>query len=137
MRRGTVLLSTLIVLTLLLLVMGVMAQVLADDLAATRRRGNAMYAAELARSGLAWAKGAMASGRALQPQTLKTEGGEVEIRVETKEDGLKIVATGRVLSGRTVLLEREARLEVGTPVRHVDAPPTPPVAPVETPVVVK
>lgn len=137
MRRGTALLATLVVLTLLLLVMGVMARLLFDDLGETRRRANAMYAAELARSGIAWAKGAVASGHAFQPETLKVAGGEVEIRVETKDDGLKIVSTGRVVSGRNVLATREETLDVGTPVRHVDAPPEPPVVPAEDPVVVE
>ncbi len=137
MRRGTAILATLVVLTLLLLVMGVVARLLFDDLASTRRRANAMYAAELARSGIAWAKGAMAAGHALQAETLKVDGGEVEIQVETKEDGLKIVSTGRVVAGRKVVATREERLDVGTPVRHVEAPPAPPVVPVEEPPVVE
>jgi len=137
LKRGTAILATLVVLTLLLLVMGVMARLLFDDLGSTRRRANAMYAAELARSGIAWAKGAMVSGHALQPSTLKVDGGEVEIQVETREDGLRIVSTGRVVSGRRVLATREEALDVGTPVRHVEAPPAVPVAPVEEPVVVE
>jgi hypothetical protein len=136
-RRGTAILATLVVLTLLLLVMGVMARLLFDDLGSTRRRANAMYAGELARSGIAWAKGAMASGRALQPVTLKVEGGEVEIRAETAKDGLKVVSTGRVVSGHNVLSTREEVLDVGTPVRRADVPPAPPVVPVEEPPVVK
>lgn len=137
MRRGTALLAALVVLTLLLLVMGVMARLLFDDLGATRRRGNVMYAAELARSGIAWAKGAMASGHVLQPETLKVAGGEVDIRVDTQDDGLKIVSTGRVVSGRRVLATREEKLDVGTPVRHVDSPPAPPVVSAEEPAVVE
>jgi type II secretory pathway pseudopilin PulG len=137
MRRGTALLATLVVLTLLLLVMGVMARLLFDDLGETRRRANAMYAAELARSGIAWAMGAVGSAHAFQPETLKVAGGEVEIRLETKDDGLRIVSTGRVVSGRSVLATREEALDVGTPVRHVDAPPVPPVVPAEDPVVVE
>jgi len=136
-RRGTAVLATLVVLTLLLMVMGVMARLLFDDLGSTRRRANAMYAAELARSGIAWAKGAMASGHALQPTTLKVDGGEVEIQVETKGDGLKIVSTGRVVSVRRVLATREETLDVGTPVRHSESPPAVPVAPAEEPVVVE
>jgi len=136
-RRGTAVLATLVVLTLLLMVMGVMARLLFDDLGSTRRRTNAMYAAELARSGIAWAKGAMASGHALQPTTLKVDGGEVEIQVETKGDGLKIVSTGRVVSVRRVLATREETLDVGTPVRHAESPPAVPVAPAEEPVVVE
>jgi hypothetical protein len=136
-RRGTAILATLVVLTLLLLVMGVLARLLFDDLGSTRRRANAMYAAELARSGIAWAEGAMAAGHALQPGTLKVEGGEVEIQVDTKAGGLKVVATGRVVSGRTVVATREEALDVGTPVRHVEAPPEAPVVPVEEPPVVE
>jgi hypothetical protein len=130
-RRGTALLAALVVLTLLLLVMGVMARLLFDDLGATRRRANAMYAAELARSGIARAKGAMAAGHALQPETFRVAGGEVEIRVETGEGGLKIVSTGRVVSGRAVVASREEKLDVATPVRHVEAPSEAPAVPPE------
>jgi len=101
------------VLALLLLVFAVLAKLLADDLAETRRRGNAAYAEELSRSGLAFARAAIAAERGLQPVTLAVAGGRIEVRPEVTEKGLRVVAVGTVRSGGAVLARREASFDAG------------------------
>jgi hypothetical protein len=101
------------VLALLLLVFAVLAKLLADDLAETRRRGNAAYAAELARSGLALARASIAAGGGVEPAARNVAGGRIEVRPEVTEKGLRVVAVGTVRSGGAVLARREASFDAG------------------------
>ncbi len=112
-RRGFALVAVTGVLALLLLVFAVLAKLLAADLAETRRRGNAAYAEELARSGLAWARASLAAQRGLAPARLEVAGGRIEIAPEVTEKGLRVVAVGLVVHGGTVLARREAAFDAG------------------------
>ena len=77
------------------------------DLASSRRRTNAAYAAELARSGTDWARGALLARGGLPAATLRVEGGEIDVATQELPDGrLRVVATGRVRSGEATLAAR-------------------------------
>ena len=105
--RGSSLLLVLGILTVFGLVLGVLANVLMTDLASSRRRTNAAYAAELARSGTDWARGALLARGGLPAATLRVEGGEIDVATQELPDGrLRVVATGRVRSGEATLAAR-------------------------------
>jgi len=134
--RGFALVAVTAVLGLLLLVFAVLAKLLADDLAETRRRANAAYARELSLSGLAWARAAIARGGALAPETLEVAGGRIEVTPEITERGLRVVSVGFVTSGRAVVARHAAALDTGTVARQLPEPPSVPVPePTEPPVV--
>jgi type II secretory pathway component PulK len=107
--RGSSLLLVLGILTVFGLVLGVLANVLMTDLASSRRRANTAYAAELARSGTDWGRGALLARGGLPAATLRVEGGEIEVATQELPDGrLRVVAIGRVRSGEaTVAARRE------------------------------
>jgi hypothetical protein len=113
------------VLAFLLLVLSLLAKLLSDDLAETRRRGNAAYARELARSGLAYARAAIAGGSGLAPEMLEVEGGQIEVRPEVTEAGLQVVAVGTVRSGGTALARHAVAFDAGASSRDVREPPAP------------
>ncbi|MGA7992213.1 MAG: hypothetical protein WCC53_12310, partial [Thermoanaerobaculia bacterium] len=95
--RGSSLLLVLGILTVFGLVLGVLATVLLTDLAASRRRANDQYAAELARSGTDWARGALLARGGLPSATLRVTGGEITVACEELPDGgLRVLSTGRV-----------------------------------------
>ena len=127
-RRGFALVAVMGVLALLFIVFAVLAKLLADDLAETRRRGNAAYAAELARSGLAVARASIAAGGGVAPTTLAVAGGRIEVRPEVAETGLRVVAVGSVTSSGAVIARRTASFDAGPAVRFLEAPPSAPVA---------
>ncbi len=105
--RGSSLLLVLGILTVFGLVLGVLATVLMTDLASSRRRANAAYAAELARSGTDWARGALLARGGLPSATLRVEGGEIAVATEELPDGrLRVVSTGRVRVGEATLAAR-------------------------------
>ena len=105
--RGSSLLLVLGILTVFGLVLGVLANVLMTDLASSRRRTNAAYAAELARSGMDWARGDLLARGGLPAATLRVEGGEIDVATQELPDGrLRVVATGRVRSGEATLAAR-------------------------------
>lgn len=116
-RRGFALVAVTAVLGLLLLVLAVFASLLSNDLAETRRRTNAAYARELARSGLAWARASIARGGALAPEILEVDGGRIEVTPEITEQGLRVVSVGIVTKGETVLARHASALEAGPAVR--------------------
>ena len=91
----------------LVLVLGVLATVLLDDLRATRRRVNERYAAELARSGTDWARGALLAKGGRPSAKLEVERGEIVVATDELPDGnLRVVSTGRVKDGETSLAAR-------------------------------
>ena len=105
--RGSSLLLVLGILTIFGLVLGVLATVLITDLSSSRRRANAAYAAELARSGTDWARGALLARGGLPSATLRVERGEIAVATEELPDGrLRVISTGRVLSGEATLAAR-------------------------------
>jgi len=115
--RGTSLLAVLGVLALLAMVMAVMAQLLITNLGETRRRGNALYAAELAHSGIDWARARLLASSPFARTVLKVRGGEIDVRTEAAEDAgagaLRIVSIGRVVVGRATITAREEIVELG------------------------
>jgi type II secretory pathway component PulK len=113
--RGSSLVIVLGVLTLLAMVMAVMAQALVTDLRQTRRRANVRYAIELAHSGIDFARATLEAGRGLEEQVLHVAGGDIELRVERREGGHRVTASGRVRLGGAVLEIREEVLEVRVP----------------------
>ena len=113
--RGSSLVIVLGVLTLLAMVMAVMAQVVVTDLRQTRRRANVRYAIELAHSGIDYARATLEAGRRLEGQVLHIAGGDIELKVERPEGGLRVTASGRVRMGGAVLEVREEVLEVRAP----------------------
>lgn len=105
--RGSSLLLVLGILTIFGLVLGVLATVLLSDLNASRRRANDQYAAELARSGTDWARGALLARGGLPSATLRVSGGEIAVATEELPDGrLRVLSTGRVSEGEAVLAAR-------------------------------
>jgi hypothetical protein len=105
--RGSSLLLVLGILTVFGLVLGVLATVLLTDLASSRRRANAQYASELARSGTDWARGALLSRGGLPSATLSVAGGEIAVATEELPDGrLRVLSTGRVREGEATLAAR-------------------------------
>lgn len=105
--RGSSLLLVLGILTVFGLVLGVLATVLLTDLSSSRRRANAQYASELARSGTDWARGALMARGGLPAATLQVEGGDIEVAAEELPDGrLRVVSTGRVRNGESTLAAR-------------------------------
>ncbi len=134
-RRDFALVAVMGVLAFLLLVLSLLAKLLSDDLAETRRRGNAAYARELSRSGLAYARAAIARGAGLAPESIEVEGGRIEIRPEVTEGGLRVVSVGTVRSGAVILARRAASFVAGPATRELGRPPSPSVtAPEEAPV---
>ena len=98
------------------LVLGVLATVLLGDLRASRRRVNAQYAAELARSGTDWARGALHARGGLPSATLKVDGGEIEVGTEELPDGrLRILSTGHVRAGAATVAARRETTVVAAP----------------------
>jgi len=136
-RRGFALVAVTAVLALLLLVFAVLAKLLVDDLADTRRRANAAYARELSASGLAWARAAIAHGGALAPETLEVAGGRIEVTPEITERGLRVVSVGFVTAGPAVIARHAVALDAGTPSRQVSEPPSAPAPLREEPPVVE
>jgi hypothetical protein len=124
-RRGFALVAVMAVLAFLLLVLSLLAKLLSDDLAETRRRGNAAYARELARSGLAYARAAIAGGSGLAPEMFDVKGGRIEVRPEVREEGLRVVAVGTVRSGGAVLARHAVAFDAGASSRAVGEPPAP------------
>jgi type II secretory pathway component PulK len=105
--RGSSLLLVLGILTVFGLVLGVLATVLLTDLSSSRRRANAQYASELARSGTDWARGALMARGGLPSATLRVEGGDIAVAAEELPDGrLRVVSTGRVRDGEATLAAR-------------------------------
>ncbi len=105
--RGSSLLLVLGILTVFGLVLGVLATVLLTDLASSRRRANAQYASELARSGTDWARGALLARGGLPSAILSVEGGEITVATEELPDGgLRVLSTGRVREGDATLAAR-------------------------------
>jgi hypothetical protein len=105
--RGSSLLLVLGILTVFGLVLGVLATVLLTDLASSRRRANAQYASELARSGTDWARGALLARGGLPSATLRLAGGEIAVATEELPDGrLRVLSTGRVREGDATLAAR-------------------------------
>jgi hypothetical protein len=105
--RGSSLLLVLGILTVFGLVLGVLAHVLMTDLASSRRRANGAYAAELARSGTDWARGALLARGGRPAATLRVAGGEIVVATDELSDGrLRVVSTGRVRSGEATLAAR-------------------------------
>lgn len=105
--RGSSLLLVLGILTIFGLVLGVLATVLLSDLRASRRRANDQYAAELARSGTDWARGALLARGGLPSATLRVAGGDVVVACEELPDGrLRVLSTGRVREGEASLASR-------------------------------
>jgi len=105
--RGSSLLLVLGILTVFGLVLGVLATVLLADLASSRRRANAQYASELARSGTDWARGALMARGGLPSASLRVEGGDIAVAAEELPDGrLRVVSTGRVRDGEATLAAR-------------------------------
>ena len=124
-RRGSSLILVLSVLTLLAMVMAVFAQLVITNMGQTRRRANALYAVQLAHSGIDWARATAQAGRELQGRTLRLEGGEVEVKVEERDGGKHVTALGRVLQDGTALDVREETLDIGVS----PAASAPPIAP--------
>jgi type II secretory pathway component PulK len=105
--RGSSLLLVLGILTVFGLVLGVLATVLLSDLSSSRRRANAQYASELARSGTDWARGTLMARGGLPSATLRVEGGDITVATEELQDGrLRVVSTGRVRDGDATLAAR-------------------------------
>jgi hypothetical protein len=95
------------ILTIFGLVLGILATVLLSDLRASRRRANVQYAAELARSGTDWARGALLTRGGLPSATLRVAGGEIVVATEELPDGrLRVLSTGRVQEGEATLAAR-------------------------------
>ncbi len=105
--RGSSLLLVLGILTIFGLVLGILATVLVSDLRASRRRANDQYAAELARSGTDWARGALLARGGLPSATLRVERAEIAVACEELPDGrLRVLSTGRVREGEATLAAR-------------------------------
>jgi hypothetical protein len=105
--RGSSLLLVLGILTIFGLVLGVLATVLLADLRASRSRVNDAYAAELARSGTDWARGALLARGGLPSATLRVERGEIAVATDELPDGrLRVVSTGRVREAEATLAAR-------------------------------
>jgi Tfp pilus assembly protein PilX len=105
--RGSSLILVLGTLAIFGIILGVLASILLTDLRATRRRANDRYAAELARSGVDWARAWLMEKGQLPPGPLKVEGGEIEVRAEELPDGgLRVLSTGRVRKGEATLAAR-------------------------------
>lgn len=105
--RGSSLLLVLGILTIFGLVLGVLATVLLADLRASRGRTSEAYAAELARSGTDWARGALMARGGLPSTTLRVAGGTIAVTCEELPDGrLRVVSTGRAVAGEATLAAR-------------------------------
>ena len=122
--RGTSLVAVLGVLALLAMVMAVMVQLLMTNLGETRRRANALYAAELARSGTDWGRARLLAGSPFERTVLKVRGGEIDVRTEIDEGaavgGYRLVSIGRVVEGRAVIMAREEIVDLSD--RPLQAP---------------
>ncbi len=117
-RRGSSLLLVLGILTIFGLVLGVLATVLLTDLASSRRRANAQYASELARSGTDWARGTLLARGGLPSATLRVEGGEIAVATDELPDGrLRVVSTGRAREGEATLAARREVTVFAAPAR--------------------
>ena len=117
--RGSSLILVLGTLAVFGLILGVLASILMTDLRASRRRANDRYAAELARSGVDWARAWLMEKGHVPDGPLKVEGGEIEVRVEElPSGGRRIVSVGRVV-------ERAARVAARREVVVLEAPARP------------
>ncbi len=134
--RGFALVAVTAVLGLLLLVFAVLARVLADDLAETRRRSNAAYARELSLSGLAWARASIVRGGGLAPESLEVAGGRIEVTPEITERGLRVVSVGIVTSGESVVARHTAAFDAGVATHELPEPRAAPVPELTEPPVV-
>jgi len=135
--RGFALVAVTAVLGLLLLVFAVLAKVLADDLAETRRRANSAYARELSLSGLAWARASISRGGALAPESLEVAGGRIEVTPVITVRGLRVVSVGLVTSGGAVVARHAAAFDAGVTTRQLRDLPAASVPELEEPPVVE
>ena len=122
-QRGSTLLLVLGILVIFALILGILASVLLTDLRATRRRANDRYAAELARSGMDWARAWLMEKGHLPPGRLTLEGGEIDVRVEElPSGGRRIVSVGRVVEGAARVAGRREVVVLEAPARPGAAP---------------
>jgi hypothetical protein len=114
--RGSSLILVLATLAVFGLVLGVLAQVLMTDLRAARRRANDRYAAELARSGVDWARAWLMEKGSLPAATMKVEGGEIDVSLaELPSGGRRIVSVGRVVEGEATVAGRREVVVLAAP----------------------
>lgn len=129
--RGSSLILVLGTLAVFGLILGVLASILMTDLRASRRRANDRYAAELARSGVDWARAWLMEKGHVPDGPLKVEGGEIEVRVEElPSGGRRIVSVGRVVEGAARVAARREVAVLEAPARPGEPaePPLPDVS---------
>lgn len=131
--RGYSMVAVLAVLTLLAILMGVMVQLLVTNLGQTRRRANILYATELARSGIDWARARLAAAKGLQSTVLTLSGGEIDVKVDAREGGYRVTSTGRVTRGGKVLEARVERVALGVAASEAEPPVVPSAEPEAVP----
>lgn len=116
--RGSSLILVLGTLAVFGLILGVLVSILMTDLRASRRRANDRYAAELARSGVDWARAWLMEKGHVPDGPLKVEGGEIEVRIEElPSGGRRIVSVGRVVEGAARVAGRREVVVLEAPAR--------------------
>lgn len=97
-RRGSAFVTVVAVLALLCILMEIALQLLVSHVSESRRRGDAAYAGELARSGLEWARACIAAGSPCDGRR-EVAGGVIEIAATQDGEWLDVTSKGRVLRG--------------------------------------
>lgn len=118
-RRGYSILAVMAVLLLVALVMNTVLSLVVSHLRQTRRRGDLLYAMQLARSGIDWAVGCLASGQRGCQGTLTLAGGEIGVQIQGGSDLFHVRSEGKVVRDGVTLASRVLVLDYG-------APPSPP-----------
>ncbi|HEX7614728.1 MAG TPA: hypothetical protein VF554_05545 [Thermoanaerobaculia bacterium] len=128
--RGSSLILVLATLAVFGLILGVLASILMTDLRASRRRANDRYAAELARSGVDWARAWLMEKGHLPGDPPSLQGGEIEVRVEElPSGGRRIVSVGHVVEGAARVAGRREVVVLEAPARPGAPPERPPTEP--------
>lgn len=125
--RGSAFLTVVAVLALLSILMGTAMQILVSHLRESKRRGDAAYAGELARSGLDWARACIAQGGGAScTRRLELGGGVVEVTVTHEDEGFLVTATATIVRGSLQGPSRTASTHVSPPAEGEGAGGTPP-----------
>jgi hypothetical protein len=114
--RGFSLMTVALILAILALLLEAAGRLLMANMKQTRWRGDALYAEELARSGIDWAQSCIAAGKASCGTTLPVADGEVQVEVRPLgEDVFEIRSQGRVVVEKAVRATRDEKVRFQRP----------------------
>jgi type II secretory pathway pseudopilin PulG len=114
-RRGSAFVTVIAVLAILAILMEIALQLVVTHINESRRRGDAAYAGQLARSGLEWARACIASGSPSCDRRLELAGGVITVTTQRDGELVKVKSCGSVMRGGAQGPTRETTTRVRPP----------------------